>query len=102
MTIVLQNQFWDLKFVKDNRAINVGLSFGGVGSTLVVPLDSLTAFADPYVGHVMRFHAVMPEDNPAATGSALLAVPDAGDEKPAEAPQVVSLDAFRRRTPPKH
>ncbi len=102
MTIVLQHRFWDLKFLTDTQAISVGLSFGGIGSTLVIPLDALTAFADPYVGHVLRFHAAMPEDKPVATGSALVAVPDATDETPAEAPQVVSLDAFRRRTPPKH
>ena len=102
MTIVLQHRFWDLKFVKETQAISVGLSFGGVGSTLVVPLDSLTAFADPYVGHVLRFNAIMPEEKPAATDSSPVAVPESGDEKPAEAPQVVSLDAFRRRTPPKH
>ena len=102
MTIVLQHRFWDLKFVKETQAISVGLSFGGVGSTLVVPLDSLTAFADPYVGHVLRFNAIMPEEKPAATGSSLVALPESGDEKSAEAPQVVSLDAFRRRTPPKH
>ena len=104
MTIVLQHRFWDLKFLTDTQAISVGLSFGGIGSTLVVPLDSLTAFADPYVGHVLRFHAIVPEDKP--TGASLVAVPDAADEKtdekPAEAPQVVSLDAFRRRTPPKN
>ena len=97
MTIVLQHRFWDLKFVPETQAINVGLSFGGVGSTLVVPLDSLTAFADPYVGHVMRFHEIMPENNT----TALVVVPEAEDEKPDEAPQVVSLDAFRRRNPPK-
>jgi hypothetical protein len=101
MTIVLQHRFWDLKFLEDTQAISVGLSFGGVGSTLIVPLDSLTAFADPFVGHVLRFHAAMPDEAP-VTGSALVAVPDAEEEeKPAEAPQVVSLDAFRRRTPPK-
>ena len=96
MTIVLQHRFWDLKFLKDTQVISVGLSFGGVGSTLVIPMDSLTAFADPFVGHVLRFTAARPEDKPAET------VPEAVEEKPAEAPQVVSLDAFRRRTPPKH
>ena len=99
MTIVLQHRFWDLKFLSETNAISVGLSFGGVGSTLVVPLDSLMAFADPHVGHVLRFNPIMPGDKPA---TALTVVPDAAEEPPAEAPQVVSLDAFRRRTPPKH
>lgn len=100
MTIVLQHRFWDLKFLHDSQSISVGLSFGGVGSTLVIPLDAVTAFADPYVGNVLRFHPIMPTEQP--TGSALVTVPDAEDEKPAETPQVVSLDAFRRRGPPKH
>ena len=102
MTIVLQHRFWDLKYVPETQAINVGLSFGGVGSTLAIPLDALTTFADPYVGHVMRFHPKMPEEQPVA-GSALVAEPEAAEEeKPEVAPQVVSLDAFRRRTPPKN
>jgi hypothetical protein len=97
MTIVLQHRFWDLKYIAETRVISVGLSFGGVGSTLVIPMDALSAFADPFVGHVLRFTAVMPEDKPAEPAPA----PEAVEEKPAEAPQVVSLDAFRRRTPPK-
>ena len=35
MTIVLQHQFWDLKLDHEARTISVGLSFGGVPSTLV-------------------------------------------------------------------
>jgi uncharacterized protein len=98
MTIVLQHRFWDLKFLPDSQSISVGLSFGGVGSTLVIPLDSLTAFADPYVGHVLRFNPIIPDPAPIADDAA--AEEAAPDEAPA-APQVVSLDAFRRRTPPK-
>ena len=41
MTIVLQHQFWDLKIDQRGRAISVGLSFGGVPSTLVIPLDAV-------------------------------------------------------------
>jgi len=103
MTIVLQHQFWDLKLDQDAQAINVGLSFGGVPSTLIIPLDAVTSFADPQVRYGLRFRPVMPE-----AAHALTLVPDAepaadtdAEEKPAEKPQVVSLDAFRRRTPPK-
>ena len=94
MTIVLQHQFWDLKLEDDT--ISVGLSFGGVPSTLVIPLDAVISFADPQIRYGLRFQAVMPEQ-PEATA------PDepAAEEKPAEQPQVVSLDAFRRRNPPK-
>ena len=49
MTIVLQHQFWDLQYDPENRIISVGLSFGGVGSILVIPMDSLVSFADPQI-----------------------------------------------------
>jgi hypothetical protein len=102
MTIVLQHQFWDLKMVHEPDAISVGLSFGGVPSTLIVPLDALIGFADPHVRFGLRFNPVMPAT--AATALVPAAVEQAApaeEEKPAEQPQVVSLDAFRRRTPPR-
>ncbi len=101
MTIVLQHQFWDLKVDHEARVINVGLSFGGVASTLRIPLDALVSFADPQIRYALRFDPIEPDPK----STALMAVPDAADaeapEMPAETPQVVSLDAFRRRTPPK-
>jgi hypothetical protein len=112
MTIVLQHQFWDLKYDREADEISVGLSFGGVPSTLVIPLDAVTSFADPQIRYGLRFSPLMPE-----TTSASLPVPimrdveaptpegqaadnNVSEDKVAE-PQVVSLDAFRRRTPPK-
>jgi hypothetical protein len=105
MTIVLQHQFWDLKLDHEARAISVGLSFGGVPSTLVIPLDALVSFADPQIRYALRFDPIEPETMP----TALMAIPDHQDDQPEPAheadaepePQVVSLDAFRRRTPPK-
>ena len=38
MTIVLQHQFWDLKVDEDAGLFSVGLSFGGVASTLCDPV----------------------------------------------------------------
>jgi len=102
MTIVLQHQFWDLRVDEEAGLISVGLSFGGVASTLVIPLAALTAFADPQVRYGLRFQAVMPEApaEPADTPTTEPEV-EAAPEAAPEAPQVVSLDAFRRRTPPK-
>jgi hypothetical protein len=101
MTIVLQHQFWDLKLDHEKRTISVGLSFGGVPSTLVIPLDALVSFADPRIRYALRFDPIEPEAKPAA----LSVVPDRPEPEPeareTPAPQVVSLDAFRRRTPPK-
>jgi hypothetical protein len=107
MTIVLQHQFWDLKFDRDTGQISVGLSFGGVPSTLVIPLDAMIGFADPHIRYGLRFQPIMPEAQatPAEPGdSPAVATREdqtPAQEKPAEQPQVVSLDAFRRRTPPK-
>jgi len=55
MTIVIQHRFWDLK-VEDDR-FSVGLSFGGVPSTLVVPFAAVTDFVDPAVDFSLKFHA---------------------------------------------
>ena len=90
MTIVLQHKFWDLKVDRGAGSFSVGLSFGGVPAMLVIPFKALTAFADPHVRFGLRFPA--PEPSLAA----------APVETPAEAapdpkPQVVSLDAFRRK-----
>ncbi len=100
MTIVLQHQFWDLK-VDEDDVLTVGLSFSGIPSTLVIPAGAIIGFADPHVRFGLRMQPQPTEDEAAedevvAEGPA---EPEAA-EKP-EAPQVVSLDAFRRRTPPK-
>jgi hypothetical protein len=103
MTIVLQHQFWDLKLDHQARTISVGLSFGGVPSTLVIPLDALVSFADPQIRYALRFDPIEPERKV----TALAPVPDQPAPEPEPEPevmpepQVVSLDAFRRRTPPK-
>ncbi len=55
MTIVIQHRFWDLK-VEDDR-FSVGLSFGGVPSTLVVPFAAVTDFVDPAVDFSLKFQA---------------------------------------------
>ncbi len=106
MTIVLQHQFWDLRVDEEARRFSVGLSFGGVPSTLVVPLGAVIAFADPHVRYGMRFRPEQPEAPPApeqpSPPPAVRLVPDAApDAEAAETPQVVSLDAFRRRPPGK-
>jgi hypothetical protein len=101
MTIVLQHQFRDLTVGEAEGLISVVLSFGGVLSTLVIPLAAVTGFADPHVQFMLRFQpandAAEPEPEPEAEPE-----PKADEsEQPASPPQVVSLDAFRRRTPPK-
>ena len=63
----------------------------------------MTAFADPHVQFGLRFQ--VPEDEPANDPEPDAPEPDADAEQPPappqEASQVVSLDAFRRRSPSK-
>lgn len=99
MTIVLQHQFWDLK-VDEDRVLNVGLSFSGIPSTLVIPDGAIIGFVDPYVRFGLRMQPRALEDDAPEDE----ATPEAAASEPAETPelpQVVSLDAFRRRSPPK-
>ncbi len=102
MTIVLQHQFWDLKVDEAAEEFSVGLSFGGVPTTLHVPLGAVIAFADPEVHFGLQFGPKVPAEDaapaePEPPPTALPAPAAAAEEKP----QVVNLDAFRRRTPPK-
>lgn len=55
MTIVIQHRFWDLKIEGDR--FTVGLSFGGVPATLVVPFAAVTDFVDPAVDFSLKFQA---------------------------------------------
>jgi hypothetical protein len=60
MTIVIQHRFWDLKVEDD--AFTVGLSFGGVPSTLHVPFAAVTQFHDPAVEFALTFQANAAEE----------------------------------------
>jgi hypothetical protein len=113
MTIVLQHQFRDLVVDKEARRFGVTLSFGGVSASLSIPLDAVSAFVDPSIQYGLRFRVNMPEPvaqaaEPAApmTIAEKIGVEKVGREKAADKPaaaeeapkpQVVSLDAFRKR-----
>jgi hypothetical protein len=97
ITIVLQHRFWDLKVDRAKPGFSVGLSFGGLPSQLVVPLEALTAFHDPHIRFGLRFEpeAFEPTPEPAPAPEPEPAPSEA--PAPASQPQVVSLDAFRRK-----
>jgi hypothetical protein len=94
ITIVLQHQFWDLAVDRAAGEFSVGLSFGGVPSMIHAPFAAITGFTDPEARFGLRFKPDL---------SAPAAAPEAAAEPApdADAPQVVSLDAFRRRPPPR-
>jgi hypothetical protein len=104
MTIVLQNQFWDLKV--HETGFEVGLSFDGQPEMLVVPFSAIKGFFDPSVQFGLQFdvEAATPAEAVAEGGEsgdeavvpvAAPAVAPAADEAPGE--KVVSLDAFRKK-----
>lgn len=93
MTIVLQHRFWDLAVDRDAERFSVGLSFSGVPSMLSVPFGALTAFQDPHANFGLRFEPDAFEEVAIAESEPAPAAPP----PPSETPQVVSLDAFRRK-----
>ncbi len=103
MTIVLQHQFEKLFVDEAAGMFGVSLSFGGVLSALAVPLAAVSAFVDPHVQYGLRFKvekpatAILPSPLAAPTPQAPSSPEGPAAEAEAEQPQVVSLDAFRRR-----
>jgi hypothetical protein len=94
MTIVLQHRFWDLVVDRVAQRFSVGLSFSGVASMLSVPFAALTAFQDPHAQFGLRFEPEL--DAPVEEPVALPEPAPEAEEAPSQ-PQVVSLDAFRRK-----
>lgn len=98
MTVVLQHQFEALEVEADG--FSVTLFFGGVPAHLTVPWLAVTQFADPSVRFGLRFETASGEASLERETAAPTAAEEEGEPAPsAEAPQVVSLDAFRKRPP---
>jgi len=91
MTIVLQNQYWDLKV--NETGFEVGLSFDGHHENLAIPFSALKGFFDPSVQFALRFD--VNEEAGAAAEAPDDATPPSTDDKPGE--KVVSLDSFRKK-----
>lgn len=102
MTIVLQYQFQDLKVDEDKMSVT--LSFNNVPERLVIPLGSISIFADPSVNFALQFQPLGDtldeadlaaleelEDGPDDDGSG------GGKGKGSDGGQVVSLDKFRKK-----
>ena len=111
MTIVLQNQYWDLKVT--DTAFEVGLSFDNQPEMLMIPFAAIKGFFDPSVEFGLQIDVdALPEadtgeddqstgdENP--EGEVRLEVVDdgktEGDKPEGEgADKVVSLDSFRKK-----
>ncbi|ODT79308.1 MAG: hypothetical protein ABS76_20880 [Pelagibacterium sp. SCN 64-44] len=99
MTIVLQNQFWDLKVTEN--AFEVGLSFNGQPEMLVIPFSAIKGFFDPSVQFGLQFDpATAPSDvesSEAEADAATEAAAETSDAPETKGEKVVSLDAFRKK-----
>ena len=98
MTIVLQNQFWDLN--PGDRAFSVTLQFSGQPKSLFIPYSAVTRFYDPSVRYMLQFAPMDPEtEAKAETVAAVEAAPQKLPPRAAVEPgaKVVALDQFRRK-----
>jgi hypothetical protein len=100
MTIVLQNQFWDLNPGED--AFSVTLQFSGQPKSLFIPYAAITRFYDPSVRYMLQF-APLPAEAAAPAATPKLEPPHQPQSQlqPRPAPEagakVVALDHFRRK-----
>ncbi|MBV8684806.1 MAG: stringent starvation protein B [Caulobacteraceae bacterium] len=94
MTIVLQNQFWDLK--PSDNAFAVTLQFSGQPKTLTIPYSAITRFYDPSVQYLLQFSPPPPTSRPAQLRreETKAAAPRAAE---GDGPKIVSLDQFRKK-----
>lgn len=80
MTIVLQNQFSNLKVNNDNFAVT--LYFSRIPCPMVIPFDAITYFGDPSAHMGLSFGSEIDGKN---------------EEAPRAAAEVISIDAFRKK-----
>lgn len=112
MTIVLQNQFWDLAV--DDDLFSVSLSFGGIRELLTIPFEAVTAFADPHATFGLQFQGALEQDDDEeddeedededddgietdGPGRAAPPIDDQDDVRDGAKDNVVTLDTFRKK-----
>jgi uncharacterized protein len=96
MTIVLQNQYWDLKVTE--TGFEVGLSFDGQHEMLGIPFSAMKGFFDPSVQFGLQLsgeNAPAAIEAPADAADAPAVAQDGAGEPSGE--KVVSLDQFRKK-----
>ena len=99
MTVVLQNQYWEL--VVDDWGFSVTLAFNGARHRIGVPFTALAAFADPTAQVGLRFEPP-PAGEPGEETEVAQGVGETGGEVaeaavPERGGEVVNLESFRKR-----
>lgn len=99
MTIVLQNQFWDLAAGDETFAVT--LQFGGQPKALSIPYRAVTRFYDPSVQYLLQFVVEPGESRVAKTTPKLVKGKEGRDGvtrgSDSDEPKIVSLDQFRKK-----
>ncbi len=98
MTIVLQNQYWDLK--AGETVFSVTLQFNGQPKNLSIPYAAVSRFYDPSVQYMLQFtpaEAVQPSPVSAQSSTPAPAKPPVKAVAAEDQPKVISLDQFRRK-----
>jgi len=106
MTIVIQNQYKDLK--TSETGFEIGLSFDGISELLVIPFSALKGFFDPSVEFGLQFEPsnthmaqeALEEEKPSGDDGVQESKPDAKNkdvDPDKKGEKVVSLDAFRKK-----
>ena len=90
ITIVIQNQFWNLEV--GDEGFSIGLSFDRVPHELGVPWTAITSFVDPSVKFGLNFRAT-----PGGSDGDDGAGEDTTAGEKSDTGTVVSLDTFRRK-----
>ncbi len=94
MTVVLQNQFWDLEV--DDEGFSVTLAFGGSRHPIFVPWEAVITFVDPPAEFALQFD--LPEtglEAPEAEDAS--AAQEAAPGSPQATAPVVNLRDFRKK-----
>jgi uncharacterized protein len=105
MTIVMQNQFWDLRV--DQEHFEISLSFNRNKELLYIPFDALLGFFDPSVDFGLHFNseAETPVTSPEANmknkssdvNSSETSIEKNTEILEQENNNIVSLDTFRKK-----
>lgn len=92
LTIVLENQFWNLKV--SETYFTVSLNFNSKIENIKVPLDSILEFSDPSEDFVLQFE---PYEDEFDLDTSFEKKEDFSIEQDEQENKVISLDLFRKK-----